>query len=579
MTLFGNEYLTITSGSLLHINILIEMLERLSVLTTFAFILSHTKTFRRLASRQFQKLDWWLLTVLFGLIGIIGTYAGIPVNDALANSRVVGVMAAGLIGGPKMGLAAGLIAGSHRYLLGGFTAFSCAMANLCEGLLGGLINRFYPSRSISWWVALVGGVLGECLQMGIILLTAKPYENAVSLVTTIAIPMVIINSFGLAIFMMIINSVKDSREKVGSEKSHQVLAIATKTLPYLRRGLNNTSAAATTKIIYDIGDYDAVAITDTTKVLAFTGAGCAHHQPNMTSLTQATLHVLASAKSAIAKTPEDIGCSHPNCPLASAIIVPLKKTDKVIGALKLYYTKKVKISQADTVFAEGVATLFSTQLELAEIDRQAKLASRAEIKALYAQINPHFLFNALNTITSLVRTEPDLARQLLIQLGALFRITMHNTGKNITINEELTHVRAYLAIEKARHGDKLVIIENIIDSTLDYMIPSFTLQPLIENAIKHGLQPKEEGGYINLTIAELANGIEISITDNGVGMNLTAHHPLQKPAGKGIGLINVNERLRGKFGEGLNIISQPNQGTTIKIILPKEFPDEGEESA
>jgi two-component system sensor histidine kinase LytS len=559
--------------------IFIEMFERMSALAIFAFILSHTKIFRRLVSRQIQTHDWWLLTVFFGFIGMIGTYSGIPLNDALANSRVVGVMAAGLIGGPVMGVSAGLIAGGHRFFLGGFTALACALANICEGLLAGLIHRFYPARPIPWWVALLGGIAGEIMQMGIILLAASPYGQALRLVEDIALPMIVINPVGLAVFMLIIKSAEDAQERVGSEKAHKVLAIVTKTLPYLRRGLDHDSARETAKIIYDVADYDAVAVTNTEKVLAFVGAEDVHHVLDKAVLTKVTHQVLETGKTYIAQNHEEIGCYCSGCRLASAVVVPLTQAGRVIGTLKLYYTRENMIGHADIVFAEGVAHLFSTQLELTEIDRQAKLASRAELKALYAQINPHFIFNTLNTITFLVRTDPTVARELLIKLGVLFRTAMHQAGKNITLAEEFDHVRAYLTIEKARYDDKLVIHEEISQSVLKYMIPSLTIQPLVENAIRHGLQPKEAGGHIIIKAVELKDCVEIRVIDDGVGMDLASHHPLNEPAGDCIGLVNVQERLCGQYGQGMEISSSPGQGTTIVIRLPKQEQEAGDECA
>ncbi|WP_371363856.1 Sensor histidine kinase YpdA [Sporomusa rhizae] len=562
--------------------LLIEMIERMSVAATLAFILSQTSVFRRLINQRNTWQDAVLLTVFFGLVGIVGTYAGIPVNDAIANSRVIGVMAAGLIGGRLMGVSAGIIAGGHRYLLGGFTAFSCALANICEGLLAGMIYRLYPGRPIPWWLALAAGMLGEIIQMGIILLTAHPYNLARELVGQIALPMIVSNSLGLAIFMIIIKTAMDAQEKISAEQSHKALDIANKTLPYLRRGLNAQSAGETVQIILAAAGYDAVAITDKEGVLAFVGAESSHHAPPASnSLTTVTRQVLATGQMQIARDKETIGCQHAGCRLTSAIIVPLKCADRVIGALKLYYTRSNRVGQSDIVFAAGLAHLFSTQLELTEIDRQAKLAARAKMKALHAQINPHFLFNTLNTITSLVRTKPDLARELLLKLSAIFRYTLHKNGQNITIDEELAQVKAYLSIEQARHGEKLLASEDIKPGLGHYRIPSLSIQPLIENAIKHGLQPKPEGGSIFLKVTDYGQTIEISVADDGVGMDLTAHNPLEHPSGESIGLINVHERLYSQYGDnyGLQLASQPGHGTTITLRLPKCASDEGEDCA
>lgn len=562
-------------------SLLWKMVERMSVVATLAFLLSQFAIFRRMIYRQGSLGERATIAIAFGLIGILGTYFGIPVGDALANSRVIGVMAAGLIGGPVMGVSAGLIAGGHRYLLGGFTAFSCGIANVCEGLLAGMVHRYYPDKLIPWWMALAAGIVGEVMQMGIILVVARPYELAKTLVDAIALPMIMVNSLGIGIFMLIIKTAMYTQEQVGAEQSHKALDIATKTLPYLRHGLDRKSAQATAQIIFDAGGYEAVAITDVNQVLAFVGVEAAHHSPDILKLTSSTRQVLGSGEMYIAQSPIEIGCACANCKLASGIVVPLKRTNDVIGTLKLYYTRTSAVGQADKVFASGVAHLFSTQLELTEIDRQAKLVVRAELKALYAQINPHFLFNTLNTITSLVRTKPDLARELLIKLGAMFRYTLHKTGRIITLNEELEQVRAYLMIEKARHGEKLIIEEDISPALGKCSIPFLTIQPLVENAIKHGLQPKENGGRIIISAREVDHDVMIHIIDDGVGMDIDERCPLAVPLGECIGLSNVHERLRGQYGAeyGLSIVSALGHGTTVTLRIPKKIVNEGDECA
>lgn len=558
-----------------------EMVERMSVAATFAFVLSQSAVFRRMIYRQGNLREQGTITLIFGLIGILGSYSGIPIADALANSRVVGVMAAGLIGGPIMGISAGIIAGGHRYLLGGFTAFSCGVTSVCEGLLAGMVHRYYPGKVIPWWIALFAGIVGEMMQMAIILLTARPYELARELVDAIAVPMITVNSLGLAIFMLIIKTAIYTHEQVGAEQSHKALDIATKTLPYLRHGLDNNSAQATAQIIFDAGGYAAVAITDRSQVLAFVGVEDAHHRSDTMGLTSSTCQVLASGEMYIAQSPMEIGCFCTKCKLASGIVVPLKRANHVVGALKLYYTRSNAVGQADRVFASGVAHLFSTQLELTEIDRQAKLVVRAELKALYAQINPHFLFNTLNTITSLIRTKPDLARELLIKLGAMFRYTLHKTGRDITLDEELTQVRAYLMIEQARHGDKLIVEEDVSTALGKFKIPFLTIQPLVENAIKHGLQPKEHGGRIIIRATEVDQDIVIHIIDDGVGMDVKERCPLTIPSPECIGLSNVHERIQGEcgLGYGLSISSTLGSGTTITLRIPKKLGEESDDCA
>ncbi|MBU2702550.1 two-component system sensor histidine kinase LytS [Sporomusaceae bacterium BoRhaA] len=560
--------------------LLLEMVERMSIAATLAFILSQTTIFRRINYRYITLLDKVKLSIIFGCIGIVGTYAGIPVDDALANSRVVGVMAAGLLGGPVMGTAAGLIAGGHRYLLfGGFSAFSCALSNVVEGLFAGWVKQRCPHNPMPWWIALISGVVGEMMQMAIILLTARPFDMAFTLVQHIALPMIVANSIGLTIFMLIIKMTMDVQQQAGAAQSQKALAVAAQTLPYFRKGLDKASAKAAAEIIYANGSYHAIAVTDTEQVLAFIGAEAEHHLSYRHGLTLATNHALQSGDIYIAKSQAEIGCPFPHCRLTSAIVVPLKCGEQVIGTFKLYYTNKNLLNQSDVVFANGLAQLFSIQLELAQIDYQAKLAAHAELKALQAQINPHFLFNTLNTITSLVRTKPDLARNLLLKLSAIFRFTLQKAGRNITIAEELTQVRAYLSIAAARYGNKLHIEEKIDPVTEVYLVPSLTIQPIIENAITHGLKPKVDGGTITIAIQNKINDIIITITDDGVGMDLRKLNPLHHALStEHIGLMNVHERLHGQYGGsyGLTIDSTVGHGTAITITLPKITANEGD---
>ncbi|CUH97372.1 hypothetical protein P22_3500 [Propionispora sp. 2/2-37] len=560
--------------------LLFKMVLRMCVAANLAFVLSQTSVFRRITYRYMRVKDKIMLALIFGGIGIVGTYTGIPVDNALANSRVVGVMAAGLLGGPAIGGAAGVIAGAHRYFLfGGFTAFSCALANVVEGLLAGWIKGRYPRHPMPWWLVLISGMAGETLQMAIILLTARPLEAAWTLVQHIALPMIVANSIGLTIFMLIIKTTMEVQQQAGAAQSQKALAVAAETLPYFRKGLDEASARAAADIIYDKGSYHAIAVTDTERVLAFVGVGEDHHLLNDSGFTLATDHALQNGMIYIARSKAEVGCHYPHCPLSCSIVAPLKRGDQVIGTFKLYYTDSSLLNQSDVVFANGLAHLFSIQLELAEIDRQAKLAANAELKALQAQINPHFLFNTLNTITSLVRTKPDLARDLLLKLGSIFRFTLQKSGHNITIAEEMAQVRSYLTIEKARYGRKLNFAETIHPGTQLYLIPSLTIQPIVENAIVHGLKPKVDGGMIGIRIAEQENNIVIAIEDDGVGMDLTEYNPLKNvSSGNHIGLRNVHERLHGQYGSpyGLYIHSVVGAGTAVTIMLPKIAAQEGE---
>jgi two-component system sensor histidine kinase LytS len=183
----------------------------------------------------------------------------------------------------------------------------------------------------------------------------------------------------------------------------------------LRQGLNPNSARELIKIIYNTTKVSAISITAQEKILAHIGVGSDHHIPGNSILTTATQKVLNTGELAIVKTKIEIDCDFPSCPLNAAIICPLTKADRIIGVLKFYFLNPKQIKPVDIELAEGLGNLLSHQLEVADAENQAKLISMAEIKALQAQINPHFLFNSLNTVSALIRTAPNAARDLLVQ--------------------------------------------------------------------------------------------------------------------------------------------------------------------
>ena len=219
--------------------------------------------------------------------------------------------------------------------------------------------------------------------------------------------------------------------------------------------------------------------------------------------------------------------------------------------------------------------LLSTQLEIAEADKSYQLAKEAEIKALQAQISPHFLFNTLNTIVSLVRIEPVKARKLLISLSHFLRQNLNVTTETMTtLEQELKHVKAYLEIEEARFFNKLIVEYNIDDNILLENIPPLTLQPIVENAVKHGIKDKSENCLIKISIQKENSTTIVCVEDNGQGMTPERISQLGKEravsdSGTGIGLYNVNRRLTMMFGEesNLRIDSEQNKGTKVSFIM------------
>lgn len=354
------------------------------------------------------------------------------------------------------------------------------------------------------------------------------------------------------------------------------LQIANATLPFLRRGLNEDTARQTAEIIQKITDLPAVAVTDRNKVLAFLGVGCEKHPPGGQIITLVTKEVIATGKLKVVKNKEDFHCPYNDecdCPLEAAVIVPLKCKDEVVGTVKLYQTTSSEIPSHVIRLAEGIAKLLGVQMELADLDRQSQLVTKAKLDALQAQINPHFLFNTLNTIGMFIRTDPEMARQLLKKLAAFLRHALKFRGHLVTLEEELEYLDNYLVLEKARFGDKLIVKKEIDEKLLKFKVPVLTIQPLVENAIKHGIAHKMDNGTVK-TVAKLVNKeIHIAIHDDGMGIKPEILPEVLKPGfgtGSGVGLSNVHERLKILFGEeyGVVISSTPGKGTSVFVRIP-----------
>jgi len=451
------------------------------------------------------------------------------------------------------------------------------VATILEGVSGGFIYRRLKRRPFDPVAAFVTGVLVETLQMTILLIMVKPFAESVKLVSVIGLPMILVNSFGLALFVELVSSVFKEKERFAAFQAQTALNIALRTLPFLREGLSSASASETARIILDMTDLDAVAISDDALVLAYQGVESAHHRPGNPFQHASTRTALTTGRIVAPLTRVEIGCPDTACRLGSAIIVPLVKQDRTIGTLQLFRLKENGITPLDIELANGLAHLFSNQLEISALDEHKKLVREAEIKALQAQINPHFLFNAINTIISYTRTSPQTAAELLVKLADFFRTNVNPGIKSVPLSTELEHCRAYIAIESARFEERFKVAYDIEEQTLGCMLPPLILQPLVENALKHGILPREEGGEVTISAQQENGMVRIEVKDNGVGIAaerlatlLGDAAPVAHGLGAGIALKNVNARLIACFGadHALQINSVPGQGSTASFTVP-----------
>lgn len=360
-------------------------------------------------------------------------------------------------------------------------------------------------------------------------------------------------------------------DRLRALQSHRILDIANESLAHLRKGLNEETAQAVCRIVLDRTDAAAIAMTDLSKILGFVGIGEGHHLVGNPIMTEATHQALAHDEVRVLRTREDINCNKPDCLLRAGIVVPLHVRRRPVGSLKFYYTTPRLLNETQLAMAQGLAQLLSTQLDLAELDNQTQLACSMELKALQAQINPHFLFNTINTIASLIRTDPPRARELLREFAAFYRRTLEMDDDLITLGQELGYVQSYFKLEEARFGARVQLSIEVDKDHENLLVPAFVLQPLVENSIQHGMCCDRQ---LHVRIASSLDDhlATISVIDDGVGISPNNLELVMEPGfgrGNGIALRNVHERLRGHFGPGSGLVVTSNlgEGTNVTLLI------------
>ncbi|HWQ61254.1 MAG TPA: histidine kinase, partial [Negativicutes bacterium] len=410
-----------------------------------------------------------------------------------------------------------------------------------------------------------------------------PFERAVEAVKVIGPPMTVANAVGVGLFIAFLEDVYAEQKKIQASATQLAFEIATKILPFMRRGLNKLSAGNASLVIGRmVESVDAVAFASKERLLALARREGTSYvlEENQAAFGPATTERLAAGKVIVLNVKAEVQEMFAGFPFGSAVITPLQESEVVVGALILFKTKDYGISAFEVELANGLHHLISTQIEISRADAQTELVAQAEINALQAQINPHFLFNALNTIVYYCIKQPETANELIVHLANFYRRNLANPRRMVSLHAEIAHVQSYVEIEAARFKGKLKVIYDI-DEASRCLVPPLILQPLVENAIKHGILPKGEGGTVTIASAD-ADGITyVTVADDGVGMSRdTLVKALEHdPDRKRIGLYNVNSRLKNIYGNDYGLIIESAPGTGTRVTLPIGVPRKGAEEA
>ena len=426
-------------------------------------------------------------------------------------------------------------------------------------------------------------LLGLCVPMLIILLIVELVAdpNPVPAVITIA---------GLVLLCFFFSYVFVVPDDLTSSATDRTLSIASKIFAHTRQGMTPEATLGACRIILPETLASAICITDGKQILASWGVGSEQCPPGTPVALETTARVMGSGTMSVFARDGDSGEGSPFPHLRAGIVAPLKVRDRCMGTLGLFYPRASAIDMRQTALATGFAELISTQLASFELERQDQFAARSELRALQSQVDPHSLFNTIGTIASLVRTDPELARSLLIDFSNYYRQTLSNSEELTTLESELDQGMRYINLMQARFGGERLRVRQAIDpDVLSCRVPPFILQPLLENCIKHAMREVEPLS-ICISARRADDRVEVVVEDNGAGMDeATLAHLFEErdaaledsddmaadgsnPRGCGLALVNVLMRIKFFFGgdSGIHIESKLGLGTRATVCLVGE---------
>ncbi|KGQ13221.1 putative sensor-like histidine kinase YehU [Beauveria bassiana D1-5] len=494
-------------------NLILLLLQQMCVFLVIAWLMSKTRLFIPLMQVTVRLPHKLLCYITFSVFCIMGTYFGLHIEGSIANTRAIGAVMGGLLGGPVM---------------------------------------------------------------IIILLIARPFQDALHLVESIAAPMMVTNTLGAAMFMRILLDKRAMFEKYTSAFSATALKVAASTEGILRQGFNEQNSLKVAKVLHQELDISAVAITDRERLLAFIGTGADHHLAGKPISSGYTWQAIENNEVVYADGNEvPYRCSlHPNCKLGSTLVIPLRgENQRVIGTIKLYEARNRLFSSINRTLGEGIAQLLSAQILAGKYEQQKALLAQSEIKLLHAQVNPHFLFNALNTLKAVIRHDGDKAGQLVQYLSTFFRKNLKRPSEIVTLSDEIEHVNAYLQIELARFQTQLAVNWQVPDELANHRLPAFTLQPIVENAIKHGTSQQLGNGMITIRARTEGNDVLVDVEDNA-GLYRPKENRLWPGRELRAGMFYLHHRTFARRGVGmlrvLIVDDEPLARENLRILLEND---------
>lgn len=533
----------------------------ISIFLLLILSFSRTTIFKNaLTERHFDRRRLVLFTVLFSAMAVSGTYWSVSAGGGIINFRAVGIMLAGFIGGPAVGSITGLIAGLHRaFFINTDASYIHGGLSILQGIAAGFTTNYLKSKHHRLWLwALIYAFLLEVLFWAFFALLTWPETvanpNALAL---LSLPILITNTIAVSLFIGVLEVstyIWDSEKTKTTKNTFDAIQMIFSTL---QAGFKDLTVTKITEIITT-----ALPSLIWTAVIYKSRVYIRGAYKTKEDRTQ------GEAETSILRLQKSL----PDMP--HVLTLPVRWQDEIIGYIIAAKSKGDTFTKMGIEFLNGVCHIVEAIYEYEQMKEEKNLLAEAEIRALQAQINPHFLYNTLNTISFYVRSDPETARKLIKYLSDYFRHSLNNPSKFISLAEEMRVIDCYIQLERARFSDRLSVTYDFSEDMLEPLqIPPLLLQPLVENAVIHGVIKREEGGTVRVGLIEHKTYNKIYVIDTGVGISRRKLKTLliDRKRRDHIGLINVHQRLVSIFGErcGLHILSKEGKGTIVFANVPK----------
>ncbi|WP_077214900.1 LytS/YhcK type 5TM receptor domain-containing protein [Bacillus dakarensis] len=541
-------------------NGLIENSKIVALIILMTYPLIKHPSLQRAILRVASTEEKIFLGIYFGALSIIGALTGVTVFNGIGiQSHLIGPIVGGMIGGPVVGMVAGAIGGLYRLWMNNPTSLADFISLIATGLAGSLFYLTNRRKGFNLLKIYLYTLACEAFSILMIYILIEPHIIAEVYYSMIGINMLIINPVGVMLLVSLIKDIQYNQNLVGANYAEKSLEIAKHTLDILKDGFHEDSATKVAKFInHYIDGVIGVEIENKYTFHVFEGdVSCSNlfDQPfSYKSLNRQTYEMISENDLSVIRSP-----------------LIINKT--FIGYIG-FYKWTSHIVPTDIKMIEGITGLLSLQIQNTYLVEQEKLLIETEYKALKAQVNPHFLYNTLNAIKTMIRIDTTKAQGLIIKLGDFYRRSLSEHGDIIPFIEELKAIKVYWDIQQARFGNRIELDIHIDEELYNLPIPTFIVQPLVENAIIHGFTNTDEYHHLRIKIygKVIDEQIHIDVMDNGKGFHeeiIDCTNNLKKAKNVGIGLNNINRRLKSIYKNQHTFrISNTKDGAKVSIVIP-----------